>query len=108
MPHFTSVHRLLLQIGYFYQKLVEHVSMVNPAGDATDLLSPETGPSTPHGDLEDVERVPLLRKTAAAVDPNKAFAEMEMYLQISLIKVRKCNCRRLACSMGPDSLILAE
>ena len=85
-------------MGYFYQKLVEHVSLEHPPGDAIDLLSPQNVPSTPHSDLEDIERVPLLRKTATPADPNKAFAEMEMHLQISLIKVSQSISSWLACS----------
>ena len=87
-------------MGYFYQKLVEHVSLEHAPSDAIDVLSPQTGPSTPLGAPEDVERVPLLRKTAAPADPNKAFAEMEMHLQISLIKVASFSCSQWACSVG--------
>ena len=76
--------RLLLNMSYFYQKVVEHVSL----GD--EAIRNRLTPGTETFPAETDDRTPLLNASSSpssCYDPNKAFVEMEMHLQVSLIKL---------------------
>lgn len=73
--------RLLLNMGFFYQKVVERVSLGDEAYHGQLLADSEATLAYSH------ERTPLL-KQGFEIDSSKAFVDMEMHLQISLIHVR--------------------
>ena len=72
--------RLLLNAAYFYQRLVEYISVGDELSTEQDV--------DPVGDLSGVtESTPMLWPATTNRSAEKAFADMEMHLQISLIKV---------------------
>lgn len=77
--------RLLLNMGYFYQKVVERVSVGHKEVPRHATLDSEAT-------LREVdERTPLLKSRngpSLGLDADKSFVDMEMHLQVSLIKVR--------------------
>jgi hypothetical protein len=70
-------------MSYFYQKVVEHVSL----GD--EAIRSRMNPGSDMTPTQTDERTPLFKASSSpsCYDPNKAFVEMEMHLQVSLIKL---------------------